>query len=562
MIEQKASGYISKIRFNTGKSIDVLQNDIIIFVGPNNVGKSQALKDIYALAEKKFPSTIISDLDITKNNGSISKLLESEFIGTEYGNYATYSILGKPLSHFYHSDKEFTEQPYFAEYRDVFVANLDTAARLTICNPPNNISRNSARQHPIQYAAFNSEYRKWLSKNFKKAFGVAITPAIHFGSVIPLCIGELVKLDDNYTDEQERQEAYADILNTYKQVQDQGDGIKSFTGILLYLMLNYYCTYLIDEPESFLHPPQARIMGQVIGENLSPMQQAFISTHSEHIIQGILEVCPERVKIIRIDRDGNNNSFSILNNHTFREIWSDPLLKYSNIMSGLFHKKVILCESDSDCQMYSIIEGYLKEVKGIYSETLFVHCGGKHRMARIVTALRSLNINIKLIPDMDVLNDENVFKGIVQAFGVNWQDMQVDYNDLVSNIHSAKERINRINAKTSINAVIDNSNNKTLSDKELQDIKSIIRTISKWDNIKKCGVSAIPAGNASLAFERIDWQLRNVGVFIVPVGELECFIKGVGNHGPEWVRNVLECYPDLENDVYLQIKQFIESVCF
>lgn len=105
-----------------------------------------------------------------------------------------------------------------------------------------------------------------------------------------------MQLTGQYKDEQDRQEAYARILDTYKQVQNQGDGIKSFTGILLYLMLDYYRTYLIDEPESFLHPPQARIMGQIIGQTLADQQQAFISTHSEEIIKGLLEACPNRIK--------------------------------------------------------------------------------------------------------------------------------------------------------------------------------------------------------------------------------------------------------------------------
>ena len=76
-------------------------------------------------------------------------------------------------------------------------------------------------------------------------------------------------------------------------------------------MINHYCTYLIDEPESFLHPPQANIMGRIIGRTLSANQQAFISTHSEEIIKGLLDVCPERVKIIRITRENDSNNFSV-----------------------------------------------------------------------------------------------------------------------------------------------------------------------------------------------------------------------------------------------------------
>lgn len=287
-----------------------------------------------------------------------------------------------------------TPQDY-GELRSVFVAYLNTLNRLKISNPADLISRKAAKTHPIHYVAFEQKYRQWISANFKKAFGEELIPFTQNGNNIPLCIGKQVKFnDEEFSDEQTRQEAYEKVLETYKQVQDQGDGIKSFTGILLYLMLDYYSIFLIDEPESFLHPPQANIMGRIIGETLSDNQQAFISTHSEEIIKGLLEVCPERVKVIRITRVKDNNSFSILENKKFSEIWKDPLLKYSNIMASLFHKEVILCESDSDCRMYSIIENYLKGEKGKYSGTLFIHCSGKHRMARIVNALKALVVAI------------------------------------------------------------------------------------------------------------------------------------------------------------------------
>lgn len=50
---------LSEIDFNDDTKIDrINKNDIVIFVGPNNVGKSQTLKDIYnGLADK--PSMIL-----------------------------------------------------------------------------------------------------------------------------------------------------------------------------------------------------------------------------------------------------------------------------------------------------------------------------------------------------------------------------------------------------------------------------------------------------------------------------------------------------------------------
>lgn len=560
MTDTKFGGYISNVTFNNGENMDVAPNDIIVFVGPNNAGKSQSLKDIYQLSSKKLSTVVVSDIAVTKYSAPISEVLSKIAPAQDHGNYTSYSVLGKNMDIWDYTDKNFPKEQYFGNFRDIFVANLDTSARLTICRPPQNINRNGAKQHPIHYAAFDRKYRKWLSDNFQKAFHSGLTPNTQYGATIPLCIGDPVLLDGQYEDEQSRMEAYAEILGKYKQVQDQGDGIKSFTGILLYLMLDHFNTYLIDEPESFLHPPQARIMGQIIGQTLGSHQQAFISTHSEEIIKGLLEVCPQRIKIVRITRDKDTNHFSILNNEDFSKVWSDPLLRYSNIMVSLFHKTVVLCESDSDCKMYSIIENHIKQEEQKYSETLFIHCGGKHRMSKIIIALRALDIDVKLIADIDVLNDETVFRGIAEAFDIDYSSIQADYNNIVANLHSPKERINRNTAKASINQVLERSTSTELSNIELKDIREVISTVSKWDGIKKSGAAALPAGNATASYRKIDQRLRENGIFIVPVGELECFVKEIGGHGPEWVNIVFETYPNLDDDVYRTITEFVNSM--
>lgn len=553
----KNGGYISKLFLNNGEEITINKNDIVVFVGPNNAGKSQALKDIYTICETKKPSIVVKDIEIVKYESNIEEFLNTISTITDHGTYKKYEGLGYSFAN--HSISGYATDKYYGSLRSLFVAYLNTLNRLAISDPAKLISRKDAKTNPIHYVAYDQIYRKWLSDNFKLAFGKELIPYRLNGSNIPLCMGDPVKFTKEFDNEEERQEEYAEILNSYKQIQDQGDGIKSFTGILLYLMLDYYCTFLIDEPESFLHPPQANIMGRIIGKTLRENQQAFVSTHSEEIIKGLLDVCPERVKIVRITREEDVNEFSVLENEKFNEVWNDPLLKYSNIMTSLFHKNVILCESDSDCKLYSIIENYIKQSEGKYSETLFIHCGGKHRMAKIALALKSLNVNVKLVPDIDVMNDEKVFKGIVEAFGVEWNSIQKDYNTVVSNLHSPKEEIKRSDARININRVLDSSANLALSKSEIKSIREVIATISKWDNIKKAGNTSLPAGNATVSFKKMDSILRIAGIYIVPVGELECFVKEVGGHGPEWANAVLETYPDLDNEVYDEIKKFVRQ---
>ena len=181
-------------------------------------------------------------------------------------------------------------------------------------------------------------------------------------------------------------------------------------------------------------------------------------------------------------------------------------------------------------------------------------------MARIITALRSLDIEVKLIADIDVLNDETVFKGIVESFGIDYSVIQTDYKNIVSNLHSPKEKVNRNSAKATINQVLNGSEATDLNKREIGEIEEAVSTISKWKAIKTSGISVIPAGNATASFRKIDQLLKDNGVFVVPVGELECFIKDVGGHGPDWVNAVLEKYPNLEDEVYKSITEFISAM--
>lgn len=83
--------------------------------------------------------------------------------------------------------------------------------------------------------------------------------------------------------------------------------------------------FLVDEPEAFLHPPQAR----VLGENFSSLlgeRQAFISTHSIEFIKGLLSTNQARVKIIRLERDGEKNPVHYLQPEDLKAIWTDPLI--------------------------------------------------------------------------------------------------------------------------------------------------------------------------------------------------------------------------------------------
>lgn len=182
-------------------------------------------------------------------------------------------------------------------------------------------------------------------------------------------------------------------------------------------------------------------------------------------------------------------------------------------------------------------------------------------MARIAMALKTLNIQVKLVPDIDILNDKNVFKKVIEVFGIKWEDVNKEYQSIVSNLHSSKERIYRKEFKEAVLGVLVGSQEKELSKEEIKDIMAELRIESKWENLKKSGISALPRGDATVAFDKLNKKLKEARIFIVTVGELECFVKQVGGHGPDWTNKVLEDYPDLNDEVYNSIKKFVRELC-
>ena len=88
--------YISEITYGDGTQISINANDIIVFVGPNNSGKSQALKDIYTLyLSINEPHRVVKELkkrkDFTLENYSafINENSTKELIGN--GHTITYT---------------------------------------------------------------------------------------------------------------------------------------------------------------------------------------------------------------------------------------------------------------------------------------------------------------------------------------------------------------------------------------------------------------------------------------------------------------------------------------
>ena len=133
-----------------------------------------------------------------------------------------------------------------------------------------------------------------------------------------------------------------------------------------------------------------------------------------------------------------------------------------------------------------------------YPDVLFVHAGGKHRMAALAEALRALDVNVDVVADFDLLNDEKVLERLVLALGGDWDAVKVEAHPLKLGIEQNKPWLNANEVAKGISAILEHTPPTGEFPRELRgQIDAIFRKASPWDAIKDAGKAAIPSGQAT-----------------------------------------------------------------
>lgn len=519
---QKPQIYLNNILFNDGTKLSLTHNNIVVFTGANNSGKSQVLKDIEN--SLNYSNKALRVVITKAGYDYCGTIEETQFLNSRFRiNHQGYfqPLEGDGVFEKNSLINSWNNHTLYNGLHNLFVKRLDTELRITSSNDL--VRNNQPEKYPI-YKLYNSEtLATTLSDYFRQAFGVDLIVNRNEMRTVPLHIGQAPNKTAYTID---KQDDYYKKVSTLPKLQDQGDGMRSFASILLDTFTSEYSITLIDEPEAFLHPPQARVLGKMLAKNNPTNRQLFISTHSEDFLQGLLDADNENVTVIRINRIDNVNNINILENKEIKKLWGNPLLRYSNILSGLFHEKIVVCESDYDCLFYQAVMNAIYENKGeIAPDILFTHCGGKSRAKDVVKALRAINVPVVAICDFDLLNSSQDFKPLITAFGVDWE----------------------IIMNEGMKTIYDNMNAKCSSG------------FDAWGHIKKIGKSGF-TDDAPAAYEKVELLCKSSGLFIVPVGEMECFDKTVNKEKKDWVYYVLEHY-NLSTEPKLDgARSFVQSI--
>jgi energy-coupling factor transporter ATP-binding protein EcfA2 len=560
--------YVSSLTFSDGTQVALDRTDILVLSGPNNSGKSSALREIYnALVDHVALGPTLSDVqfsDLASREETLRALLDEASLKEP--------VQDNQLIRFPNGNHQFSAVKSWLHIRQTPLAALyshylNTEGRLSLCTPQGRqVLGNESPRNALSVLEVKSEIEDAISKTISDNFGFNLVLNRSGGSQIELRIysgAPVVGRDQYHTS------AYYEWMNSIPRLVDQGDGVKSFTGILLALKAQQRPLILIDEPEAFLHPPQARAIARQIALDAGKDAQVIVATHSDDFIRGFLDAASERAKIIRLQRKkvaGKEvNRATLLDRGKIKTLWTDPLLRTSDLLSGLFHQASIIVEGETDARFLRVLMDALSDAEKIKVPDIKFSFGtGLGSISKICAALQSVSVPTIVVVDPDVMSSREEFEAIVRAQGSDFAEIGSDYSLLTQFLTQTVvlPTATEIQARVSV-AFSKLDGVKPFSRAARATIKKAIDIDTGADGLKMFGRQYLlneiaktqsgkvqSAKDALSSFDKIISWLAERHIFIYPQGALEAFsVEDAPKRG--WLDRVL--IRDLVKDPKLEM---------
>lgn len=549
-----------EIRLKSGEVIPV-ENGLTVVVGPNNSGKSQLLMELLELshlqldqgAEEARSRRKVVQSASSSNEGSFESFLgwlnANGVALTQFWTIQRESREVRMMPDIAHSDyhlrqiedEAWKHHKYQLAVNHHLVTYLDIENRLRHMDSVDSLdpsSQTSRPYHALQHLYEDESKERMLREKVRSAFGNGVEVWRDAGPRIHLVTGK-----PQYDFKIQRQ-LYKQDMQSRPKAYEEGHGFRSYTGILMEIIVGDRPVILIDEPEAFLHPPQARKLGRELAEFQKSGKQIIIATHSTDLLQGIIGSRSQpSVTIVRITRTGTKNHVTTIDQEIVRKITHDPLLRHSSILDGLFYDGVVLTEGDGDAIYYSIVYDTITS-DGDRLDVLFTHAnGGYMRYGTAVKALRSLRVPCVSIIDVDVLAGEReaVFSGIIEAHGSTIDELGISgdlamIRDAVMKKATSPTRKDVLELFETFRKV----NDRHMHGEEVSQLKKVVKGKTGWQ-VAKSESEAGLTGELLERYRSVVDQLNQIGIFVVPVGEREGFHREAQpNPKAAWTADVLE----------------------
>jgi energy-coupling factor transporter ATP-binding protein EcfA2 len=534
---------IGSLTFSDSTTLTVPTEGVVVLVGPNNAGKSAALREIArhlqgpSPTQPPLPRVVVGETLST--DGTVDELETWLTAHAFRMDRADGRYFQRPRANVRWDilraewDAKVALRPNLAAFM-VFHAAADGRLGLIGDSAPHD-PLNQAPDQPMQVLFAKPELQARLAAIAREAFGQPVTLAQIWGSNLRLHLGDIEEFPSIPPTA-----SYIKAISQLPLLAEQRDGVRSFMGLMLALTTAQYPVVLADEPEAFLHPPQARLLGRKLATEAPSHTQVFVATHDSDVLQGLLDAEHVAVTVVRLVRDGALNRASVLEAPRLRELWRDPLLRYSNVLEGLFHRGVVVTESDGDSRFYAAVLNVVRDNAGLQPhDLLFTQSGGKQRLPTILRALTAVGVPVSVVVDFDVFQTLDLLAELVALLGGDWASCEVDARVVATSIENGGSAPSMTVVREELARVLDGVHGATLTPEAAKRIRAVTRVDDAWRRAKQGGESIVAQGEPSQRLQAVLATLANLGIFVVPVGELERWFPELADHGPQWVSTAL-----------------------
>ena len=568
---------INSIKLKKGKPFS--PGRINVFVGANNCGKTQLLKDMLGYITGTQASSIILDelfIPYPDTWNAMQKAYDMKIVET---------VHGKQLRHISPTLDGDPSGPTQADIQDTLSRWLKYDQRLfRSATGPGLVSylNTDNRLKLALSQAVKQDLQKRGPKNVLEALyesGATATETVQkcirnifdvdvFLNPYNLGTLEFRVGDDFSTVSKNPQDAFKQ-LSDYQLIDIQGDGIRSVLGIISAIVSAQKPVILLDEPEAFLHPPQALQLGEIISGLVNTDQQIFIATHSADFLRGLLSTTRDAV-IIHLERTANDTHANILDSETLNQIVTDPLLSSSRVLEGMFYKGVVATEADADAVFYQ----RLFQKIGAADEIHFVNAHNKQTLKKIINPYRKLGIKFAMIADADVIRDRHDFSEILEVTtDTTLRDQILQDRENILNYFQKKSKHDVLyELRNSTKKLVEETTFSTdTSPDELEhilyDFRRALKNLREESDdlaaFKKLGRVALPP-ELQITFDSLWTACASIGIFIVRVGELESWlidydIASTSNKS-KWISSALNKVFNIEYDENKEVWKFVDEL--
>jgi len=491
---------------------------VTVFVGANNTGKSLTLRELTAYCEqgrregRKIIDTVeisipaVEEADAAFQRAAVSlKADESLPEGTRRvtrlvpgsGRANVQQVNWRAISENLPGWRERQREGeldwqkevpdwLFSWYVSLFSISLDGRKRLSLVDEQDQGDLLATPANHLAALFANDEVRHRLQEVIYDAFGLYFV-------IDPTNGGRLrVRLSarrPTVPEEEQALDARARQFHSQAvEISSFSDGVKAFCGLMSALACSEYRIIMVDEPDAFLHPTLGRKLGREMARIASEREgNVFVSTHSAAFLMGCME-SGKPVDVVRLTYDEPDATARLLSSESVRTLMTDPLLRSVKVLEALFYRCAVITESDSDRALYDEINHRLEQASDQYArDAVFLNAHNKQTIGRVVGLLRGIGIPAAAVVDIDILKGRDL-KNLMDACYV-----------------PAGTAIGIGQTKSAV-------------------IQSLQAAGDGWE---MRGIDCLSAGERETC-ENLLAQLRDYGIFVVPVGQLESWLTSIG----------------------------------